>query len=371
MKRRYKVLLSIGGLAVVGVGVLAGALAYSEDCPASAAASVQGDASMQAILSHCYGSPEHLTLERVARPVPADDELLVRVHAAGLNPLDWHQSHGEPYVMRLSTGFGRPSEPAMGVDFAGTVEAVGAAVTKFKPGDEVFGGRNGAFAEYVVVRESRNVVLKPANVSFEEAAAVPIAATTALQALRDAGGVEAGERVLINGASGGVGSYAVQIAKSLGAHVTGVSSGRNTDFVRSLGADETIDYNEEDFTQGETRYHVIVDTVGNRALSEYRQALVPTGTLVMVTGPKTNPWLGPVARMLWAQVESPFLTQEQVTVMAALEPSDLAVLAAMMEAGTLRSTIDRRFTLEEVPEAIAYLEQGRTRGKNVIVVAGE
>lgn len=371
MKRRYKILLSLGGLMAVAVGAFAVALAHSDACPSSMDASPNDETSMQAIRAHCYGAPGQLSLERIPRPVPHDDELLVRVHAAGVNPLDWHHTHGEPYFMRLSTGFGRPDDPATGVDFAGTVVEVGARVARFKPGDAVFGGRRGAFAEYMIVREAATVALKPAGVSFEDAAVVPVAATTALQALRDAGQVQAGQRVLINGASGGVGTYAVQIAKSLGAHVTGVSSGRNTAFIRSLGADETIDYTVRDFTEGEAKYDVIVDNVGNRDLSDYRRALVPNGRLVMVTGPKTNPWLGPIGRMAWAGLTSPFVDQAQETVMASLNPADLATLAAMLDADTLRSTIDRRFTLAQVPDAIAYLEQGRTRGKNVIVVAAE
>jgi NADPH:quinone reductase-like Zn-dependent oxidoreductase len=273
--------------------------------------------------------------------------------------------------MRLSSGIGRPSNPRVGVDFAGTVEAVGEGVQRFRPGDRVFGARSGAFAEYVVVREGGAVVLMPDGVAFDEAAAVPIAAVTALQAVRDAGRVGPGTRVLVNGASGGVGTYAVQVAKALGAHVTGVSSGRNAELVLSLGADRAIDYQAEDFTRGTELYDVIIDNVGNHPLAAYRRVLEPDGTLVMVTGPKRNRWLGPVTRAVWAGVTQPLANRTQVTILGDMNADDLAVLAGMMEDGTLRSVIDRRFALAEVPEAIEYLAQGRTRGKNVIVVADQ
>lgn len=367
MRRRKKILGSIVLVLVATVVALALVLSHDAACEPAAAAP-EGVTLMRAAHSPCYGSTEVLRLDQVARPEPRDDELLVRVHAAGVNPLDWHYMQGQPYIMRLSSGIGRPSSAQMGVDFAGTVEAVGREVTRFKPGDAVFGARNGAFSEYLVVRESRSVVAKPAAVSFAEAAAVPVAAVTALQALRDAGQVKPGSRVLINGASGGVGTYAVQIAKALGAEVTGVSSGRNVELVRSLGADHTIDYTEEDFTDDDRRYDVIIDNVGNRPLRAYRRALEPDGILVMVTGPKRNRWLGPVARLLWAKMSAPFVSQTYASVLAELNPQDLEYLRGMLEAGTLKSVIDRRFSLTEVPEAIDYLEQGRTRGKNVIVV---
>ncbi|NZA27148.1 NAD(P)-dependent alcohol dehydrogenase [Luteimonas sp. SJ-92] len=324
---------------------------------------------MQAVRAHCYGSVEVLALERVARPAPGDDELLVRVHAAGVNPLDWHYMQGKPYFMRFFSGIGRPEDARAGVDFAGTVEAVGRDVRRFKPGDAVFGGRSGAFAEYLVVKEGGTVAHKPAGMSFEEAAAIPVAAVTALQAVRDAGQVQSGQRVLVNGASGGVGTYAVQIAKALGADVTGVSSTRNLELVRALGADQVIDYTQADFTAGAERYDVIIDNVGNRPLRAYRRALEPDGILVMVTGPKADPWLGPISRVLWAKLSSPFVSQTQASLFADLNPQDLEVLRGMVEAGSLRSVIDQRYALARVPEAIAYLERGRTRGKNVVVVS--
>ncbi len=367
MRLRRKLLLGLAGVAVLGVAVLGVVLSYDSTCP-PAAEPATGSDTMLAIRAHCYGGSEVLRLERVARPVPAADELLVQVHAAGVNPLDWHYLHGKPYVMRLDAGIGRPASASVGVDFAGTVQVVGEAVRDFKPGDAVFGTRNGAFAEYLVVRESRAVQRLPDSIDFEQAAATPIAALTALQALRDAGKVSSGTRVLINGASGGVGSFAVQIAKSLGAEVTGVSSARNAAMVRELGADHHIDYASEDFTAGGQRFDVIIDNVGNHGLAAMRSALVDDGILVMVTGPKRNNWLGPLTRMLGAQLGAPFVSQTQVTLFAESNREDLAILRDMLEAGTLRAVIDQRFTLAEVPQAIDYLEQGRTRGKNLIVL---
>ncbi len=365
MKRRYKVLVAL--LALLASAALALALALSHESPCGPPAAIPGQQDlMKAIVYRCYGSSEVLNLEDTAKPVPADDEVLVKVHAASVNPLDWHYMRGEPYMMRLSSGFGRPKESRFGVDFAGTVEAVGARVQKFKPGDEVFGGRTGAFAQYVVVRESRAIVLKPANITFEQAAAVPIAAITALQALRDKGQVEPGTRVLINGASGGVGTFAVQIAKSLGAEVTGVCSTRNVELVRALGADHVIDYKKEDFTQGDRRYNVIIDNVGNHPLRETRRALEPDGIFVIVGGSSKDPWLGPMVRPIGAAMMAPFVSQEFSMLMAELNPQDLGQLRDLLARGKLKPVIDRRYTLDEVPAAVAYVEEGHARGKVVI-----
>ena len=265
MKRRYKILGYVLGFFAVTIGAFALVVSHNSACPAPQAR--RSGQAMNAVQYHCYGGPEVLKLEQVAKPVPGDDQLLVKVHAAAVNPLDWHYMRGEPYIIRMQSGFGAPNAPQMGVDFSGTVEAVGAKVTRFKPGDEVFGGRNGAFAEYVVVRESRAVVLKPTNVSHAQAAAVPIAGLTALQALRDQGGLKAGQKVLINGASGGVGTYAVQIAKVMGAEVTGVCSTRNVELVKSLGADHVVDYKTTDYTAGDQKYDLIVDNIGNRRIA--------------------------------------------------------------------------------------------------------
>jgi NADPH:quinone reductase-like Zn-dependent oxidoreductase len=297
-----------------------------------------------------------------------DDQVLVKVHAAAVNPLDWHYMRGSPYIMRLGTGLGAPDEPRLGVDFAGTVESVGKDVTRFKPGDAVFGGRTGAFAEFVTVREERALALKPANITFEQAAAVPIAAITALQGLRDKGRLQAGQKVLINGASGGVGTFAVQIAKALGAEVTGVCSTRNVDLVRGLGADHVIDYTRENFTASDQRYDLILDNVGNHSLREVRRALEPNGTLVIVGTSSKGNWVGPLWRPLKAMALSPFVSQELVNIMAQLDPRDLEVLADLMRSGKMTPVIDRRYSLSDVPAAVRYLEEGRARGKVIISV---
>ena len=282
MKRRYKVLLWAAG--TVGVAVIGLRLVLSHDSPCAAApALAAGETPMKGWVHRCYGGPDIVQYEDLPKPVPADDEVIVKVRAASVNPLDWHYMRGKPYVMRMmGSGVGAPENPQLGVDFAGVVESVGKSVTKFKPGDEVFGGRDGAFSEYVRVRESRNIVMKPANISFEEAAAVPIAALTALQAVRDYGKLKAGEKVLVNGASGGVGTFAVQIAKAMGAEVTGVCSGRNVELVRSLGADHVIDYTGEDFTAGATKYDLIIDNVVTHSFSDYRRVLNDAGRFVIV-----------------------------------------------------------------------------------------
>ncbi|MGD9599902.1 MAG: NAD(P)-dependent alcohol dehydrogenase [Steroidobacteraceae bacterium] len=321
---------------------------------------------MRAIRYRCYGGPEVLHAESVARPVPPDEGVLVRVRAASANPLDWHYMRGKPYIMRSSSGAGAPKDPAFGVDFAGTVVAVGSAVTRFKPGDAVFGGRTGAFGEYVVVRETRAIVAKPANVSFEQAAAVPVAGVTALQALRDKGGLKPGQKVLINGASGGVGTFAVQIAKVLGARVTGVCSTRNVELVRSLGADEVIDYTKDDFTKRTGQYDLIVDMVSSHPLRATLSALKPDGVLVIVGSNDKGNFLGPLKRSLRAILLAPFVSRRIENLMADLDPEDLDYLAGLMRAGALTPVIDRRFTLEQVPDAMAYLETGRARGKVVV-----
>jgi NADPH:quinone reductase-like Zn-dependent oxidoreductase len=292
------------------------------------------------------------------------------VHAAAVNPLDWHYMHGTPYVMRLGSGLGKPKEIRMGVDFAGTVESIGRDVTRFKPGDEVFGGRTGAFGEYVTIRAERAVTLKPPGSSFEQAAGVPIAAITALQALRDRGQLKPGQKVLINGASGGVGTFAVQIAKSMGAHVTAVSSTRNVDLVRSLGADAVIDYTKDDYTKDEQRYDLILDNVGNRELSENRHILKPKGRYVLVGGggPEAGRWIGPMAKPLQAVVYSWFVSQDMRMMLADLNAKDLGVLADLMKSGHVTTVIDRRYSLPQLPDAIRYLETGRARGKVIITI---
>lgn len=366
-RRITKILRALALLAVVAMVPASIVVSWDSACVAPPPVPT-GTTLMKAIVQRCYGAADVLALEDIAKPVPGDDEVLVRVRAAGTNPLDWHYLHGTPYVMRLSSGFGRPANTRLGVDFAGTVESVGRNVSRFKAGDEVFGGRTGAFAEYVVVRADRNIVAKPANLTFEQAAAVPVAAVTALQALRDRGRVKAGDKVLVNGASGGVGTFAVQIAKSLGAEVTGVCSTRNLDLVRSLGADHVVDYTQEDFTLGSTKYDVIVDMVGSHALLDYKRVLADDGRFVIIGGPDGK-WLGPLAGPIKAMFLSPFVKQEFGMMLAELNPADLEVLAAMMAEGKVTPVIDRSYALAEVPDAIRYLETSRARGKVVISIA--
>ena len=320
---------------------------------------------MKAIVYRCYGSTDVLKLEDIEKPAPGDDEVLIKVRAAAVNPLDWHFMRGTPYFIRLMSGLGAPDDPRLGVDFAGTVEAVGDNVKRFKPGDEVFGGANGAFAEYVIVREGGAVAMKPATVSFEHAASAPIAAITALQALRDAGKLAPGQSVLINGASGGVGTFAVQIAKSFGAEVTGVCSTRNIEMVESIGADRVIDYTKEDYTESGKQYDLIIDMVGNHSLSANRQSLKPEGIFVIVGGDNGN-WIGPVMSPIKALVMSAFVGQEFVTILARLRQDDLVVLGDLMQAGKLTSVVDSRYRLSEVPAAIQHSEDGHARGKIII-----
>jgi NADPH:quinone reductase-like Zn-dependent oxidoreductase len=367
MKLRYKVLGAIAILLVVAIGSLA--VVLSHDSPCSAAPPLAANTpSMKAIVYRCYGGPDVLKFEDIAKPTPADDRVLVKVHAASVNPLDWHYMRGKPYLVRPMAGMGKPDSMLMGADFAGTVEAIGKNVTRYKPGDEVFGDRDGAFGEYVTVRENGAMALKPSNMSMEQAAAVPIAGLTALQALRDKGKIQAGQKVLINGASGGVGTFAVQIAKTYGADVTGVCSTRNVEMVKSIGADHVIDYTKEDFTQGSVRYDLIIDNVGSHTLSEYRNVLTPNGALVIVGGPSDDPWLGPVASLVKAYFVSPFVSQKLIFILAQANGEDLDVLRDLMQTGKLTPVIDRRYPLSETAQAISYLEQGHAKGKVIIAV---
>jgi len=371
MKVLKRVLKWITGaiLVLVLLAFLVGFIAYwrsTNDCGKAGAPTNP----MKAIVYCDYGVA-NLKLEEIEKPVANDDQILVRVRAASINPYDWHFVEGTPYVMRaMGVGLRKPKDTRLGVDFAGTVEAVGKNVTQFKPGDEVFGGRGGAFAQYVCPRATRAVALKPANVSFEEAASVNIAAITALQALRDKGKVQPGQKVLINGASGGVGTFAVQIAKSLGADVTGVCSTRNVDLVKSLGADHVIDYTKEDFTKGAERYDVMLDNVGNHSLSECKGVLTPTGKYVLIGGGGAGDqgFLGGLSKALWAMVFSKFVNQQMGMMMADANHNDLTILADMMQSGKLKPVIDRTYKLEQVPDAIRYVEQGHAKGKVVITV---
>ena len=322
---------------------------------------------MQAIVSTEYGSPDRLRLEEIATPVPEPDGILIRVRAASVNPYDWHVIRGEPYVGRLlGMGLRRPAELRRGVDAAGTIEAVGENVTAFQPGDEVFGRCGGAFAEYVL-GDVATIVTKPARLTFEEAAAIPIAGVTALQALRDHGNVQAGHRVLINGAAGGVGTFAVQIAKSFGAHVTGVCSTRNVELVRSLGADDVVDYSANDFSRSEEAYDLILDTVGNRSLKDLRRALTRSGTLVVVGGGGGR-LFGPITQLVRALVLGRFASQHVKPLMAKIQKADLELLKELVDEGKLTPVLDRTYPLRETAEAVRYLEGGHARGKVVITI---
>ncbi len=330
-----------------------------------------GEPHMKAVVYTNYGSPDVLEIRDIKKPVPNDDQVLIKVRAASINPLDWHFMEGTPYIMRaIGVGLRKPKDPRLGVDYAGTVEAVGKNVTQFKPGDEVLGGKSGAFAEYVCARADRAIVLKPANITFEQAASVPIAAITALQGLRDKGKIQPGQKVLINGASGGVGTFAVQIAKSFGADVTGVCSTRNLDMVRSLGADHVIDYTKEDFTKSGQRYDLILDNVGTQPLSGFRRALQPKGICVMIGGggPNDGGLIGPLGRPVKALLLSPFISQKMGMLVAELNKKDLTILGDLMQSGKVTPVIDRTYPLSKIAEAIRYLEQGHARGKVVITV---
>jgi NADPH:quinone reductase-like Zn-dependent oxidoreductase len=372
MARARKIIIgtlsAIVGVVVVALVVLGIMLSHDSPCQPAPALSAHA-ARMKAVVYRCYGSPEVLKVEQVEKPTPADNQVLVKVHAASINPLEWHYMRGTPYLMRAEAGMGFPQDPRLGVDFAGTVEEIGKGVTKFKPGDEVFGGRDGALGEYVVVRESASIVPKPTNLTFEQAAAIPIAAVTALQGLRDVGKIHAGQKVLINGASGGVGTFAVQIAKSYGAEVTGVCSTRNVDLVKSLGADHVIDYTREDFTQGTQHYDVIFDAVGNHSLSEYRRVMTPQGIFVIVGGPSTDPWIGPLIMPLKAKLVAPFVSQKFEFFLADINPQDLQVLAGMAQSGKLTPVIDKTYPMSDIQTAMRYLETGHARGKVAVQVA--
>jgi NADPH:quinone reductase-like Zn-dependent oxidoreductase len=321
---------------------------------------------MRAIVYRRYGPPGVLRCEDVEKPAPGDDEVLIKVRAASVNPRDWHCMRGSPYIARLQFGLRKPKAPWLGLDVAGEVEAVGGNVRRLKPGDEVFGVCHGAFAEYACTSEN-DVVLKPENVTFEQAASVPVAAFTALQALRDKGRIQPGQTVLINGAAGGVGTFAVQIAKSFGADVTGVCSTRNVERVRSIGADWIIDYTQEDFTRSGQRYDLILDCVGNHSLAACRRVLNPRGIYIIVGAPDGR-WISPLPRALQALVMSRLGSQSLVMLIAKRSSEDLAILLELLESGKVIPVIDRRYKLEEVPEAIRYLEAGHARGKLVITV---
>lgn len=324
---------------------------------------------MKAAVYSKYGPPDVVQLREVEKPVPKDDEVLIKVRAASVNPLDWHTMRGTPYLARMMGGVRRPKDERLGVDVAGEVESVGRTVIHFKPGDQVFGMCRGSFAEYACASESAAgmsaLAVKTDHVTYPQAASMPVAGFTALQGLRDKGQIRPGQKVLINGAAGGVGTFAVQIAKWFGADVTGVCSTRNVNMVRSLGADRVIDYVQEDFTRSGIRYDLILDCVGNHSLSACRLVLKPKGICIVITGPDGR-WLGPVARMLKALAFSPWVGQSLVPFIAKPGKEDLLTLLEMMQAGGVRPVIERSYRLSEVAEALRYVEEGHVRGKVVI-----
>jgi NADPH:quinone reductase-like Zn-dependent oxidoreductase len=323
---------------------------------------------MKAIVQDTYGSADVLVPRDIDKPVPKDNEVLVRVHAAGVDRGVWHLMTGLPYLLRIA-GFGlrRPKHRVRGRELAGRVEAIGKDVTRFRPGDEVMGIGEGSFAEYACAREDK-LAPKPASLTFEQAAAVPISASTALQGLRDQGRLKTGQTVLVIGASGGVGTFAVQLAKAFGAEVTGVASTAKLDLVRSMGADHVIDYTREDVADGGQRYDVILDIGGNRSLSHLRRALTPQGTLIIVGGEGGGRWIGGTDRQLRALATSPFVRQRLRVFIAGEHYQELLFLTDLIEAGKITPVIDRTYPLTEVPEAIRYLEQGHSRGKLVITL---
>jgi NADPH:quinone reductase-like Zn-dependent oxidoreductase len=325
---------------------------------------------MKAIVTDTYGTPDVLVLRDVDPPAMGDDDVLVSIRAASVNPLDWHYTTGRPYLLRLTDGLRRPKRPIRGADLAGLVESVGVNVTEFRPGDAVFGSTRGSFAEYASVAENALAPV-PSSMTLEEAAAVPIAALTALQGLRDHARLRAGQSVLINGAAGGVGTFAVQIAKALGAEVTGVCSTKNVEMVRSLGADHVIDYSEHDFAADDRRYDVMLDNVGNRSLSDCRRVLTRKGTYVILGGPKTGRWLGPVKRLVAAKVWFMFAGQRSVTFLAKENKRELLALCELIESGQVRSVIDRRYALRDVADAVRYLAEGHASGKVIITVVDQ
>lgn len=322
---------------------------------------------MKAIVRDTYGSPDVLELRDIDKPKISDDEVLVRVHAAGVGREVWHVMTGLPYLARLAFGLRAPKNPVLGMDVAGVVEAVGKNVCRFQSGDEVFGIGKGSYAEYVCALEDK-LAHKPANLTFEQAAVLSISGLTALQGLRDHGKVEAGQKVLIVGASGGVGTYAVQIARAYGAHVTGVCSTRKVEMVRSIGADQVLDYTREGFSEGDQRYDVILDIGGNSSLARLRRALTPRGTLVITGGETDGRWLGGTDRQLRAIMLSPFVGQKLGIFVSSENHEDMIILKELIEAGKVTPMIDRTYPLAEVPGAIRYLEEGHARGKISVTV---
>jgi NADPH:quinone reductase-like Zn-dependent oxidoreductase len=322
---------------------------------------------VKAVVRQRYGGPEVLELRDLEQPVPADDEVLVRVRAASVNRAEWYSLTGRPYIARPTTGLRAPKSERLGVDFAGVVEAVGKDVTSFVPGDEVFGGRDGAFAQYVCVREERAIVPKPANVSFEQAAAVGVAGLTALQGLRDKGALQPGQNVLVNGASGGVGTFAVQVAKALGAEVTAVCSTRNVEQARALGADDVVDYTAADFTRSGRRYDLIFDVAGSRPWSQLKRILEPDATVVLVGGSMKSRWFGPLGHVVRLSLASLPGSRKTAFFVAKFNKPDLEVLGELLEGGKLTPVVERWYELSDIADAFRYMGEGHARAKVVVI----
>lgn len=323
---------------------------------------------MKAIVYEKYGTPDVLEFQEIEKPTPREDEVLVKVQASSVNPLQWYTVTGL-FLARIGNGLTKPRNTRLGSDFAGVVEAVGSSVTRFKPGDEVFGGRGGSFAEYICMRAEHAIARKPDNITFEQAAAVPTAGITALQALRDYGQIQPGQKVLINGAAGGVGTFAVQIAKAFGAEVTGVCSTRNMEMVRSLGADHVIDYTRQDFTLGTQCYDLFLDVVGSRSWRECRRVLNPRANFVIVGGPKTNRWIGPLGHVIKVRLASLRASQKVTFFVAEFKRDDFEALRELLEAGKVRAIVERTYPWNEIAEAMRYLGTGHARAKVVISIA--
>ena len=325
---------------------------------------------MRAAVRERFGRPTRVVeIRELERPTPGADEVLVRVRAASVNIADWYGVVAKPTIARFAMGLRRPKEPRLGVDYAGVVEEVGPGVTQFRPGDEVFGGRTGAFADYVVAKTDRAIVHKPANVSFEAAAATPVAAITALQAIRDHGGLRPGQRVLVQGASGGVGTFAVQVAKALGAgHVTAVCSTPNVEIARSLGADRVVDYTVEDVTRGDERYDLVIDIAGTVPFRRLRRVMAPDARVIVVGGPRKTPLVGPLGHILGTKLASLFASQSMAFFIAKLDKEGMQTIRELLESGELTSVIDSAFPLERVGDALEHQGEGHPRGKIVVTV---
>ncbi len=322
---------------------------------------------MRVAVHERYGAPRNVVeIRDLEKPEPAPDEVLVRVRAASVNISDWYQVTGRPWIARGSTGLRRPKETRIGADYAGVVEAVGSDVMEFHPGDEVFGGRTGALGEYVVAKADRAIVRRPVTVTVEQAAAVGVAATTALQAIRDQGNVRPGQHVLVHGASGGVGTFAVQIAKALGGHVTAVCGPKGVEIARSLGADDVVDYTTEDFTQSDRRFELAIDIAGTRSFRQLRRVLAPKATVVVVGGTRANRLLGPIAHVAGCKLGAMFASQKAAFFLAKLNKADMEALRDLLADGRLTSVVDDTFPFDRVADALDHQGAGHPRGKIVV-----